>query len=348
MNTSPYVKVLNQLSENGLHLHPRSEKDQLRIEEVVFVKALPSDLFRVDFSFQGILSPHLTDDEKAFCRAHAISYLTTDGSLYLVREKSVLSVEPRKAPPRRSREKPLAPAWLKTEGRISPQKPTHLISPNSFDILDVLFRLPKQELRKFESGLQFAKSFDLYQPKLSTLMTAMRVRSLIELREAVSHLPVEWWVSALRYPATRRAFTPFFAQALPYHSTLRLPDEAQRKRFQSLVLASKSREIAPGPTEAAKEYGLLRDKDCTVWGTQAALQALKKELRLTPGTERDAPTWFLATPTHGIQREAVVSHHPEAGTVPTRSNVFRSIWDLSYGESRLAEIQVEMLRRVLK
>lgn len=357
MKLALYIKVLNHLKKfEGLPLEFHSDGKNLWIDKIPFIQARSSDLFQTNFSAKGILSPRLTQKEKEFCRAYNISYLTTDGSLYLVRKKSVLSIERKETTKRKQKTKPSKPTWLRTanEQKQVPQKPTDLISPNAFAILDVLFKLPENQLSKFNSGFQFAKSFDLYQPKLSILMSTMQVHSLIELRHAVSRLPTEWWVSALRYPATRRVFTPFFVHAKPYHSLLELSEEKKYEKYLSFILSKEKNQIAPGPTEVAKEYGFLRDKDHAIWATQETLQTLKRELRLVPGIEQNTPTWFLATPVHGFRQEAIQSHlmnkelQSSNRQTSTPTNILRTIWDLSYGDSRLAEVQIEMLKRVFK
>ncbi|MGK5085622.1 hypothetical protein WDW37_20220 [Bdellovibrionota bacterium FG-1] len=352
-----YVKVLDRLKKfEGLSIPSHCDGARLWIGGIPFAKARLSDVFQADFSSKGILSPRLSSQEKELCRTCNMSYLTSDGSLYLVRKQSVLSIEPIEAISRRKRHtQPTSPAWLRTVGdQHVPKKPTDLVSPNAFAILDVLFRLPQNQLRGFSSGLQFAKSFDLYQPKLSTLMSSMRVHSLMELRDAVSNLSIDWWISALRYPAIRRVFTPFFFHAKPYHSVLNQSEEAKLEKFNSFILSDKNDQLAPGPTELAKKKGFLRDQDCTVWGTSVGLQTLKRDLRLVPGIERNSPTWFLASPLHGFRREAILAHLPDHGLQfatqegLSRVNVFRAIWDLSYGDARLMEVQVEMLKQVLK
>lgn len=353
---SSYVKALDHLRKmEGLPLESYADGKSLWIDKIPFSKAQPSDLFQSDFSAKGILSPKLTREEKEFCRTYNISYLTADGSLYLVRKKSVLSIELRKAAIRPGRNPKMeTPSWLKTAGdQHLIQKPIHLISPNAFAILDVLFGVSEKRLHEFSSGLKFAQAFNLYQPKLSTLISAMRVRNIVELRHAVSGLPIDWWVSALRYPAARRVMTPFFVHAKPYHSILKQSEEEKNENFLSLVLSERN-QLAPGPTEVAKEFGFLRDQDRTVWGTPVALQALKRRLRLVPGVERESPTWFLASPLFGFRREAILSHrsNKQPQGLEQRSseatNTFRAIWDLSYGDSRLAEVQVELLNTVLK
>ncbi len=352
MRLAPYIKALDRLkAQEGLsvesHVDPNTDEKNLWIDNVLFASARLSDIFQPDFSAKGILVPKLTPEEKDHCRKHGVSYLTTDGSFYLVRKKSMLLIEPL-APPERMRRHwhahSTAPTWLTTvSGSQAPSKPTDLVSPNAFSILDVIFRLPEHQLQGFSSGLQFAKSFDLYQPKLSTMMLSMRVHSLVELRQVVSKLSPDWWIAAFRYPAIRRVFTPFFLHAQPYHSTLKQSEKEKTEKFHSLMLSAENNQLAFGPTEVTKEQGLLRDQDFSVWGSQTALQKLKRELRLVPGIERNTPTWFLATPLYGFRREAILSHLQNR-----TANVFRAIWDLSYGDARLREVQVEMLAKVLK
>lgn len=346
-----YINLLKQFNKNdSIRLVYRTEEETLWLENVPFISAHASDIFQKDFSEKGVLTYTLTQLEKDYCKKHNISYLTQDGCLLLIRKKNQLTIEPRKPTQRKKRNRRELTHLIKT--------PTHLISPNVFTILDVLFRLTESQIKNFRSGLHFSKHFELYQPKLSTLMLSVGARNLLELRKIISQVPLEWWISALQYPATRRVFTPFLKNSKPYHSVaLEITQKSTLEYnhlINTLIKSIGHHQLAPGPTEVPKGLGLLRDTDFSIWGTEKGLFELKKKFRLVPGIEKNFPTWHLATPTFGIERESIFSHFPMTQktelphSIHESSNFFRAIWDLSFGDARLLEVQTEILKRILK
>ena len=149
---------------------------------------------------------------------------------------------------------------------------------------------------------------------------------------------------------TRKGLSPFFECAKTYHSLrsdlpLSRINESLRKREKSSVI------LAPGPVEVMREMGLIRDPDVYLWGTEATFHELKKEFRLIPGDDPERIIWNLATPVADLDRESILSAR-QAGTTyfkfpSLQSNLFRAIWDLSFGGERLKEVQLPALRRIL-
>jgi len=367
MNTpqlSTYIDALELLcKKEKLQLDYRVQDHTLWIENIPFYPINTTLTSSKTLLEKGILKKSLDSFQKKFCHENNISYFTEDQNLFLVLPDTILSIEPRNlnsALNNISYSRWITPSSTEMHGPL-----TTIISPNAFDILDILFRLSNDELIHIKSGLEFSKKYGSYQPKLSNMMRSLRDKTMLDFKVAICSLDMNWWKSALRYPATRRSFTSFFQQAKPYHS-LNAPDDAYiYEKLNELVTNTSKNQLALGPTEVAKGYGFLRDPDYAIWGTIEALQIVKKTFRLVPGFKRESTNWFLATPVHGIRSEAILSLYPVNGsnnssTMPRTisqshvkeglyqySNLFRSIWDLSYGESRLSEVQELLLGRIL-
>ena len=332
-----YKKAIQKAeTQAGLQLRLRQEGDHLWIGGIKFTLASRADLFRKERFEKGILIRDLSTEEKKYCQSHEISYLTSHGELFLIGNEYRVALEPN-----RKKRRPVQRSKIKrSESLAIPLQPTLLISPNGLAILDILFRIPNGKIQNYKSALSFIHEFKLNQPKLSQMMTRLRVKTLGELKTAIKALPDDWWKIALRYPMTRKRLTPFFEVAKPYHS-LR-SDLPQLEIKDSLV---------PGPVEVMRELGLIRDPDRYLWGAASAFQELKNKFRLIPGEGSNAVTWHLATPVGGLERESILSPLHATNTnfrFPSlRTNLFRSIWDLSFGDERLREVQLLALRRIL-
>jgi hypothetical protein len=290
----------------------------------------------------GILIKNLSEDEESYCRARRISFFTSHGKLHLVTPNFLLdleSVRQKKARAGSAKRVPVARAFL---------PPTTLISPNGCDILDVLFRLPQEKLAEFSSALSFVRSYHLSQPKLSIMMSRLKVAGLPELKEQIRALPDSWWTLALRYPLTRKRLTPFFEEAKIYRS---LHEDSPQETLVKLNDKLRNLPIFPGPTEVAKELGFIRDTDIYLWVLATDLQDLKTSFRLIPEQRPRTVAWHLAPFAPDLSRSKVMSPlargHEGFLFSNIKSNLFCSIWDLGFGDERLREVQISVLRKVL-
>jgi len=334
-----YLKVLNQLaSQVGFQVEVQAKGDTLVVNGIAFTKARRQDLSNGAAANEGFLFPSLTEDERQFCMKHRINYLTLDGQLQVSLEQTTLSITQGKKVRKKA-----APLKAKTTEWVSP---TLLISPYALSILDILFRVPAQEVIQASSVLSFSKKFDLYQPKLSKLMRELGAKNLVSLKEKITALPEEWWLLALQYPGTKKRLTPFFDVAKPFHSLETKPTSDEE--LNSAILKMKSN-LIPGPVEIAKKFGLINDTDHYLWGTTEVLQEFKNQYRLVPGKSSSGPTWYVATPTRELHQEAIASHSKLFSPHPMDlANPFRAVWDLSFGSERLKEVRMTLLRSLLK
>ena len=344
---SPYKKAIQRAeSQAGVQFGLRQEGGHLWIGGIEFAPTSKTELFRNKKSENGILIQDLSTEERTYCQTHEISYLTVRGELFLIRKGYRIVLEPSQKAPRLNRSgKPRVATNL-----TATLSPTALVSPNGLAILDTLFRIGADSVQSYKSALSFAREFDLVQPKLSQMMTKLRAKTLADLKLAIKALPDDWWSVALHYPMTRKGFTPFFENAKSYHSLL--PSSGLLKLNQSLHEWQKSHSsIVSGPVEVMRELGLIRDPDIYLWGTESAFHELKKEFRLIPGIDSEKITWNLATPFAGFDRESILSAIQTAVVdfkFPSlQPNLFRAIWDLSFGDERLKEVQLPALRRIL-
>ena len=334
-----YFKVLNQLIRQlGLQIEVRLSGDTLIVNGIMFVSAGHKELSSEPDANKGFLLPSLTEDEKQFCQDHRINYLTLDGQFQLNRGGVILFI----AHDKKTRSKV---KQLKSNVR-NWVSPTLLFSPYALSILDVLFRVSEKELTQASSVLAFSKVYGLYQPKLSKMMREFGAKDLVVLKSKISDLPEEWWLLAFQYPATKKRLTSFFEVAKAFHSLEVNP--ALEEDLNSVIVKAQGK-LIPGPIEMPKKLGLIYDRDHYLWGTQAALQDLKRQYKLVPGKAIHASTWYLAVPARELHQESIASRiRHENFNATDLANPFRAVWDLSFGSERLKEVRVSLLRSLLK
>jgi len=273
--------IMGLLRKHHLNLPIKREGDSLIVAGVRFSRINISTLQAEEKPGLGYLSPSLTEFEKSYCRKYGISYFAKDGHLYLVLKDDTIQITPRP----KAKSKP-SKITLTIKKAVAP---TTLISPYAFAILDVLFRVPDQDLKSY-SGLNFTNKFELDQPKLSIIMSSLRAENLPQLQNLVSEINSDWWGMALKYPATRKRMTPFFIFAQPFYS---INDEP---KSLAEIFKNDRQDIVPGPVEVAKGLGVIQDQNRYLWGTEAALAQLKKDLKLIPGLRPNKQTFYLAIP----------------------------------------------------
>lgn len=334
-----YLKILNQLiSQMGLQIQVRISGDTLVVNDVTFKSVGRKELSGGSDAGKGFLLPALTEDEKQFCQDHWINYLTLDGQFQLNKGGGVLLIDRGKKTRIKTKQlKSNVTEWV---------APTLLISPYALSILDILFRVPEKELRQAPSVLSFSKRFDLYQPKLSKMMREFEAKDLFALKGKISSLPEEWWLLAFQYPATKKRLTPFFEVAKLFHSLqVNSPSEED---LNSVILKAQGK-LIPGPVEVPKRFGMVYDQDHYLWGTQEALQELKRQYKLVPGKAINASAWHLAVPARELHQESIATRLRGEDVHSTDlTNPFRAVWDLSFGSERLKEIRMSLLRSLFK
>lgn len=339
-----FQKVLNRVqTKTSISLPTTHGKDALTIHGIVFKKFNRLGLLKADLQpYSGILVADLTPEEEKLCKERDVSYLTATGRFYLADKSFTIAVElNRKKSTLQPKRSPLQ--------RLSDPSPTTIISPNGLDILDVLFRLPLETLAQFQSALSFTQEFHLSQPKISIMMTEMNASDLTSLKENIRSLPDSWWETALRYPMTKKGMPPFFENEKLYRSLIprKDADSALKER-----LTSKIDFLLPGPLEVTKRFGLIRDDDIYLWATASGTEDLKKCFKLIPDRKDHETMWHVATLPKDFGEWAIISPLAFKKNIDPllskiKTNLFRCIWDLGFGDERLREIQVQALRRIL-
>lgn len=332
-----YISPLRErLRKSHLNFTLKEDAESLVIEGVRFSLINMASFLNGEARGVGILSSSLSLAERSYCRKNEISYFTKDGHFYLVLKDQSIQINPR------AKVKSRRPSIIvKVKKAVAP---TTMVSPYAFAILDVLFRVPDQDL-KTSSGLHFTSDFKLNQPKLSKMMGGLLAKNLTQLREIASDIKLDWWEMALQYPATRKRLTPFFNFAQPYYSI------KSETRTLTEIFKKDRQDLVPGPVEVAKGLGFVQDQNLYLWGIESALTQLKKDFQLIPGSRPDKQTFYLAMPERGIEKESIQTRYSpdiKTGTLWMRANFFRTIWDLSFGESRLQEVQLQLLQHILR
>lgn len=233
----------------------------------------------------------------------------------------------------------------KSSPHFSPPRPTLLISPYAFAIIDALLRVPHGELNCHQYA--FAKKYKLSQPRLSAISAHFGIRKLKSLRSALLSLPVQWWITAMRYPRTQQRMKPFLNNATSF-----MMRDRERKDVSSLVDAHLPN-LLPGPVEVAKTLGLVYDSSTYVWVSEQELSNFKKRHQLIPVSRIAENAIIFSTTKRGFEKESITSCASIYGlrSMPAcfdHLNMMRVIWDLGFGDSRLGEAQEQLMRNFLR
>lgn len=339
MNTKTDIGKLERLlRKNGFQIEWKKEDDSIIVGTKVFkASSSPQDFMELP-NTQGLLLNHSSKELRKTLQERNINYIDLKGYLHMnldPSEKIVIEENSSK------KKKP------KGNKKVS-ISPTLLISPNGFALIDTLFRLNDEQLQKSPSVLQFSKLYDLYQPKISKIMTAIGAKDLVTLKQKISALPIEWWLYAFDLPVTKRKMTAFFDVAQNYYSLDGHIETMEETVLLKNLKSSLKNDISQGPTLIAKQFGELIDSDISLWASPSASSKLKKEFKLVAGTKEGHKRWVIASPSLDLTKAELISHVDDNRPLFPKTNILRSIWDLSFSESRLREIRSNLLRSFLK
>lgn len=269
-------------------------------------------------------------------RTKKISYITLEGKVFIALKTGILRLETL------SLKKPKTITARAADGRISP---TLIVSPYAFQILDVLFRLSDKELIEFRSASAFCNKYHLVQSRISRMMTALKAKTVGELKERVRRIELSWWNEAFTYPPAKRHLTPFTISSLTYKA-LNQPDYT--------ILTEGVLRARRGPTDPAKIAGFLKDQVRTLWCEEKQLPALKRLIRAIPSESSELGSLVqIAVPKNGYKKEALVtvleenSFSPWINKVFGPLNIFHVLFDLSYFDERTLEARNELLKKVM-
>ena len=327
-------KLGKALEEEGINLVVKPTPDGgISIGKITFKKR--DDFLNLNRD-EGIILTKSSQSLRENLRRRGVSYFDESGNLFLnsdikVQIETVIKTAVNKSI---------------REIRSISFSPTNLISPNGLAIIDTLFRLDDNELKSFPSALSFCKRFDLYQPKISLIMSKAGAHDLIELKRRIKEMPFDWWLYAMESPATKRKMSNFFDLAQPHYSLTPERSFIKNVRIFEIMNIDFPEDTIPGPTEVLKNHGELIDNDLTVWVSEAMTTKFKSTYKLIPGRKEGYTTWLLASPPLGLSREELLTHDLKTQE-KWKSNIMRAIWDLGFGDSRMREARENLLRRFL-
>lgn len=331
----------------------RDASGRLLVEDICFErlsfvgqKALEAKLREVaPDTITGFIFEELPARTRAWLDKNRISYITESGyvAIHLATKVLVLRPELRSSSLRLINK---GPSSLSGE-----PKPSRFISPTAFSIFDALIRITPYELAKL-NGLTFANSFGLSQSGLSKIMSSATARDLVALRKMIGRLGSNWWLDAMLAPRTGRGMTAFYHLAQEYRIQGQNFDRNGAQEWAEQVLSRYPDTIWPGPIEVAKSLGAIFDKTVSFWVDPKVIAALKKEFKLVPIRAGEEPICALAVPKSDFRVEAIRSVAADVGAFPLPSNLlglnmFRVIWDLSFGDSRAREARAAIIKLVI-
>lgn len=334
MSAESYSKKLNRILEyyhsDGIKLEFESSDDGIKIGEILFrTNNNPQNATRNE----GVLLSNSSEELRSILRSKGISYLESRGHIYIRTKHGYLELNPKEMKAIKKHD------GMKV-GDVEIPNPTNLISPIGLSIIDTLFRLSKERISDYGSVLKFCNEYNIPQPKMSLTMKRLNAKSIIELKDKIKQVPIEWWFYAFESPNTKRNLVNFFEIAVPHYSLLETEIESEQvlKEIDTIFPMS-----APGPTEVAKKFKTLIDQDLSLWISVKNEAELKKRMKLVPGRKIGKKTWMIAAISDEVLKEAVIAHDYKTQVV-IKTNIMRSIWDLGHGDSRLREVRMQILK----
>lgn len=285
---------------------------------------------------EGVILLHSSKEIRKLLQGKGISYFDKEGNIFLNSVFGQIFVQAEIAPK-------YSGGIIKQEGGVSSLSPTNLVSPNALSIIDVLFRLTDDQVEEFGSALRFSQKFHLSQSKLSHVMKKVNAKSVIDFKHKIREIPVEWWLFAFESRTTKRKMVNFFDVAVPYYSLSdEVNDNSNKKIFESIDFTY-SYNSCPGPIEVAKRYGEIIDNQISLWISDDIETKIKRQYKLVPGKKEGHKVWLMASAPQEILLESIVTHDIHSRDM-IKTNIIRSIWDLSQGESRLKEVREGLLK----
>ncbi len=330
-------KIEALLKKNGISLHWESSGDSMILGSKKFNPVVsPTDIMEVPNN-EGLILPHSSNEQRKSLQTKNISYIDSKGNLFLSLDKIKILIEASSKSISKKKKIRIQNSFVRS---------TLLISPNGLAIIEALFRVPEEQLSL--PALQFCKINNLFQPKISKIMTGLGVKNLFDLKSKIIDLPIEWWLFSFDSPVTKRKMTSFFDVAQDYYSL-----DPKIEKLTGVTLLQKvnkqfNDDVTAGPTLIAQRFGVLVGDEISLWVSPAAIIKLKKEYKLIAGTKEGQRKWKLGVPLLSLIKEDLISHASDKAFLNIKTNILRAIWDLSYSESRLREVRSSMLRSFLK
>jgi hypothetical protein len=330
-------KLIGALKKSGVNMDFKESDDSIILGPKRFrYPSSPNDFEELPTN-QGLILPHTSREQRKALQTKNISYLDLSGNLYYKTELIKILLEESSKARRSKKIKPSGTNLI---------RPTLLVSPNGLAFVEALFRVPENSLSL--PALQFCKRHDLFQPKVSKIMTSFAVKTLLELKRKISTLPTDWWLYAFDSHITKRKMTAFFDVTQNYYSLLSETDKLAEEKILEKISTQYKDDVSPGPTMVAKSFGDIIDNNISLWVSPAAISQLKKEYKLVAGIKEGKRNWQIAVPPFDLVKEGLISHAKDEVRIDVKTNVLRAAWDLSYSEERLREIRSNILRKFLK
>lgn len=289
----------------------------------------------------GILIKSLSQNEKRELDSIGISYITLSSDISIHTERERIICKPASGLVKK----------VRTEIKSSEEiPPTALVSPYALGILDCLFRLNNEELRTFNT-YRLSREFGLSQSRFSKMMSYLNVKTPYDLKNEIQSFDLTKLVKKFRYARTRQKMTPYFELQQSFHSLEGNLEEIWPKIEEEIE--EYPSKINYAPPELLKNLGMLRNKHRSIWVDSSEIKQFKRRYKLTPASnESNKELLQMCSPANGFTKEAVLTKIPDSTTksyyYPFRQlNIFRTIWDLGYGDSRHQELQRNLLWRVM-
>lgn len=217
--------------------------------------------------------------------------------------------------------------------------PTLLVSPTGLEIIDTILKLPLIDLKN-DTPTRLCKDFGLSRPKLSNIMKAFRVKSLIELKNEILNLEISWWMEAFNTPITKRKMTPFQTKKTRRYAPSNNLDDLE---FRELMRKLKNEEIDAeiGGLSYLKILGSIRTQEYDIVVRADQMIDAVEKMNLRPAKKNEVGRNIFITPIDGSLEEErfytkIKNYHNNFSELENL-NPLRFLWGLNYEESRVQE-----------
>jgi len=213
--------------------------------------------------------------------------------------------------------------------------PTIIVSPSGLEIVDTIFKLDESEIQS--TPAKISKTYNLSRSKLSTIMTAFKVKKLFDLKGKLLDLPPTWWFESFNNPITKRKMTPFKTVKTRKYVLKGSNDLTQ---FQDKIIKLKEQkiEVEIGGISYLNLLGVLRSPEFDLLVRADQLVAVVELLDLRPAKKGEVANLVWITPLiGGIKSEKLEAKKICSTNALKRINVLRYLWGLNYDEERVKE-----------
>ena len=322
--SNSHFQLLNESNWKSTEYGLYYIKDQIKFIKISNKESLRdviNTILATNISRVGIICDQLSNNDLDLLREKKISYIVGEGEVKIFGKKETTSSNISKK------------YFLKKK-----LSPTLIVSPTGLEIVDTLMWLSSDQLEC--SPTHFSNEYKLSRPKLSHIMQAFEVKSLIELKEKLLLKTSSWWLEAFNAPVTKRKMTPSQTSKTRRYQ---FKSEVDLFEFEGYIseLQHHGFEVELGGLSYLKLTKNMRMNDYDLLVKQDEISSVINDLNLKPAKKGDFVQNIYITPLigtlHDERLKAITRNSNIGDPMYLDLNILRVLWGLNYTESRIQE-----------